>query len=76
MNKFLFVTGVEISKFKAKGSETNASPLCLGYVSKNFSADSMNKTGLFGYVYDFDSIVDSIVVLDIHKYLMEKHDSK
>ena len=31
-----------------------ASPLCLGNISKNFSAGSMKKkkTGLNGYVYD------------------------
>ena len=33
-NSYLFVNGVEIHKFKAKDSETNAIPLCLGSISK------------------------------------------
>ena len=35
-NSYLFVNGTEIHKFKAKDSETNAIPLCLGNVSKPF----------------------------------------
>ena len=42
-NSFLFVKGVEINKFKAKDSETNAVPLSLGNVSKDFSADNMKR---------------------------------
>ena len=36
-------------------------------------------TGLDGYVYDFSVDYDAMAVndiLDIHKYLMEKHDIK
>ena len=39
----------------------------------------MKKTGLYGYVYDFSVDCDSIDVadiLDIHKYLMKKHNTK
>ena len=39
----------------------------------------MNKTGLYGYVYSFSVDYNAIVVhdiLDIHKYLMKKHDIK
>ena len=39
-------TFVEIYKFKAKDPEINAAPLCLGNVSKKFSASNMKKTGL------------------------------
>ena len=46
VNSYIFVNGVEIYKFKAKGSEINAAPLCLGNVSKTFSASNMKKTGL------------------------------
>ena len=66
---YLFVNGTEIHKFKAKDSETVASPLCLGNISKE-------KTGLNGYVYDFSVDYDAIAVddiLDIHKYLMAKN---
>ena len=34
-NNYLFVNGREIYKFKAKGSEIVAAPLCLGNISKD-----------------------------------------
>ena len=43
---YLFVSGTEIIKFKAKDSEIVASPLYLG---------NMKKTGLTGYVYYFSA---------------------
>ena len=52
-NRYLFVNGKEIHKFKAKDSEIVATPLCLGKISKDSSVDYMKKTGLNGYVYDF-----------------------
>ena len=77
VNSYLFVNSTEIHKFKAKDSETVASPLCLGNISKDFSVDNMKKkTGLNGYVYDFSVDYDATAVddiLDIHKYLMEKN---
>ena len=42
-NSYLFVNGTEIFKFKAKDSEIVASPLCLGYISKDWSTDNMKK---------------------------------
>ena len=75
-NSYLFVNGIKIHKFKAKDSESNAIPLCLGNISKDFSADNMKKTGFYGYVDDFIVDYDAIAVddiLDIHKYLMEKN---
>ena len=77
VNSYLFVNGTEIYKFKAKDSEIVASPLCLGNISKDWSADNMKKTGLTGYVYDFIADYDSTDVddiKDIHKYLMKKND--
>ena len=40
------MNGAEIYKFKAKDSEIVAYPLCLGYISKNWSIDNMKKQGL------------------------------
>ena len=37
------MNGTEIYKFKAKGSAIVATPLCLGNISKNWSADNMKK---------------------------------
>ena len=51
-------------KFKAKDSEVVASSLCLGNISKDWSADKMKKTGLNGYVYKFN--VDYIDFNDIN----------
>ena len=75
-NSYLFVNGTEIHKFKSNDTDIEASPLCLGNISKDFSVDNMKKRGLNGYVYDFSVDYDAIAVddiLDIHKYLMEKN---
>ena len=53
--------------------------MCLGNISKDFTVDSMKKTGLYGYVYYFSVYYDCIDIndiLDIHKYLMKKHNTK
>ena len=75
-NSCLFVNGTEIYKFKAKDSKIVASPLCLGNISKDWSADNMKETGFNGYIYDFSvdyntTDVDDIKV--IHRYLMKKN---
>ena len=69
------MNGAEIFKFKAKYSDIVATPLCLGNISKDWSADKMKKTGFNGYVYDFNVDYDATDVdniLDIHKFLMKK----
>ena len=75
-NSYLFVNGTEIIKLKAKDPEIVATPLCLGNISKDCSVYNTKKTGLYGYVYGFSVDYDAIAVndvLDIHKYLMKKH---
>ena len=77
-NSYLFVNGKEIVKFKAKDSETVASPICLGNISKDWSEDNMKKTGFNGYVYEFnvdyrDLNPDKAIPL-IHNYFMSKYD--
>ena len=72
-NSYLFVNGTEIYKFKGKYSEIAAILLCLGNISKDWSADNMKKTGFNGYVYDFSVDYDATNVddiVDIYKYLM------
>ena len=69
------MTGTEIYKFKAKGSKIVASPLCLGNISKDWSAVNMKKAGFNAYVYDFSVDYDATDIddiKDIHKYLMKK----
>ena len=43
VNSYLFVNGIEIIKFKAKDSEIVATPLCLGNISKDVSADNIKR---------------------------------
>ena len=64
-NSYLFVNGTEIYKFKAKDSEIVATPLCLGNISRDWSVDDMEHTGLNRYVYDFSVDYDTIAVDDI-----------
>ena len=74
-NSYFFVNDTEIYKFKAKDSEIVASPLCLGNISKNWSADNMKITGYNGYVYDFTVDFDAADVddiVDIHNHLMKR----
>ena len=42
-NSYLFVNGTEYNKFQAKYSEIVSTPLCLGDISKDWSADNMKK---------------------------------
>ena len=75
-NSYFFVNGTEIYKFKAKDSESLATPLCLVHISKDWLVDNMKQTGFPGYVYDFSVDYDAIAVadiLDIHKYFMRKN---
>ena len=74
-NSYYFVNGTEIYKLKAEDSEMVATPLCLGNISKDSSADNMKKTVFDAYIYDFSVDYNAIVIddiLDIHKYLMKK----
>ena len=71
---------VKIVKFKAKDSKIVAGPLCLGNISKDWSADNMKKTGLNGYVYEFNVDYRDVNKLDItenmsiiHRYFMLKY---
>ena len=76
MNSYLFVNDKETINFKAKDSEIVPYPLCLENISKDFDPSNAVKTGLNGYVYDFNVDYWSIAndkILDIHNYLMKKN---
>ena len=75
-NSYLFVNGKETIKSKAKDSEIVASPLCLGNISKDWSTGNMKKTGLNGYVYEFNVDYNNYISTNysefasyIHKYI-------
>ena len=76
-NSYLFVTGTEIYKLKAKDSEVVVGPICLGNISKYWSVGNMKRIGFTGYGYDFSVNYYPVVIddiKDIHKYLMKKND--
>ena len=78
-NSFLFVNATKAYQFRAKDSEIKKYLLCLGNISRDFSANNMKKTGLNGCVYDFSvnyKTFDTTDIIDIHKYLMKKHNIK
>ena len=78
-NSFLFVNATNIHQFKANDSKIKRYPLCLGNISKEVSVDNMKKTGLNGYAYDFSvdyNIIDTSNIIDIHIFLLKKHDAK
>ena len=75
-NSYLFVNDTEIYKLKAKYSEIVATPLYLGNISKDWSADNIKRTEFNGYIYDFSVdyyATDVDDIKDIHKYLMKKN---
>ena len=82
-NSYLFVNDTEIYKFKAKDSEISSSQLCLGNISKDWPVDNMKKTGLNGYVCEFNvdyryinpSEIDKTMA-SIHAYFILKHNIK
>ena len=64
-NSYLFVNSTEIYRFKAKDSEILVGLICLGNISKDWSVDTMKKTGFAGYVYDSSVDYDPTAVDDI-----------
>ena len=57
-------------------SEIKAYQLCLGNISKDFSASDWEDTGLYGKVYDFSADHRAITndkILDIYSYLMKRN---
>ena len=71
---YLFVSGIEQTKSKAKDSEINPYQLSLGNSSEDFSDSDIIKTGLNGTVYYFSvdySAISSNKIHDIYAYLMK-----
>ena len=74
-NSYLFVNGTKIYKLKVKDYKIVATLLCLGNISKDWSAGNMKKTGFNGYVHDSSVDYDATDVddiKDIYKYLMKE----
>ena len=75
---YLFINGTQELKFKAKNSELARNKFCVGNISEDFSITNMEKTGLFGTVYDLsiDYWPHSVSkIYDTHRYLIKKIES-
>ena len=75
----MFVNGTEIYKFKTKGSEIVATPLCLGNISNDWSIDNMKKKQTkkkqdLMDMYMILVLIMILLMLMIHKHLMKKND--
>ena len=64
-NNYLFVSGTEIHKFKAKDSEIDAISVCLGKILKDFSADNIKK---IDFMYMFMILVLIMMLLQLMIY--------
>ena len=76
-NSYLFVNGRQELKFKCKTDQLVREKLCIGNFSDQWTTSESEKTGLYGKFYDFvvdyEEIAGTTKILDIHKYLMTKH---
>ena len=63
-------------QFKGKDSKTKPYSLCLRNISKDFTVDNMKQNrlnALSDFSVDYNTI-DIGNIVDIHKFLMKKHD--
>ena len=76
-NSYLYVNGNQELKFKAKIDQLVKEKSCLGNLSDQWITSESEKTGLYGKIYDFvvdyEQIVETTKILDMHRYLTTKH---
>ena len=76
-NSYLYVHGNQELKFKAKTDQLVKEKLCLGNLSDQWTTRESEKTGLHGKIYDFvvdyEHVVGTAKILDMHRYLINKH---
>ena len=79
-DSYLYVNGKEIFKFKANNKNVNfLTQFGLGSISNGFIATESKEVSLNGNVFDFSvsyNSIDKSDVLDIHKYLMTRINTK
>ena len=79
-NRYLFVNGKEIFKFKADYKSVNfPTQFGLGSISNGFNVTESREVSLNENVYDFSvdyNSIDKSDILIIHKHLMTKNDIK
>ena len=76
-DSYLSVNGRQELKFKGKTDQLVKEKLCIGNLSDQWTASELEKTGLYGNIYDFvvdyEQILGVKAIYDMHKYLMTKH---
>ena len=76
-DNYLFVNGMQELKFKTKTDQLVKEKLCIGNLSDQWTTSESEKTGTYGKIYDFvvdyEQIVGTTKIIDMHKYLMIKH---
>ena len=74
-NRNLFVNGGQELKFKCKTDQLVKEKLCIG--SDQWTTSESEKTGVYRKIYDFvmdyEQIVGTTKIIDMHKYFMTKH---
>ena len=79
-NSYFFANGRQELKLKAKDDQIINDKLWLGNLSSEWTRSELEKTGLFGNIYDFvvdyKPIVGVDPIYDMHKYVMIKHSIK
>ena len=79
-NSFFFVDSTKIHQFKAKDSAIKKYSVSIGNISGGFSASYMKKNRIKwicvnDFYVDYRTF-DTSNIIDIHKYLIKKHDMK
>ena len=73
----MFVNGRQELKFKAKTDQLVKEKLCIGNLSNQWTTSESEKTGVYGkiddFVVDYEQIAGTTKIIDMHKYLMTKH---
>ena len=76
-NSYLYVHGNQELKFKAKTDQLVKEKLCLGNLSDQWTTSESERTRLYGknydFVVDYEHVVETTKILDMHRYLITKH---
>ena len=76
-DSYLSVNGRQELKFKCKTDQLVKEKLCVGNLSDQWTTSESEKTGVYGKIYDFavdyEQIVGTTKIIDMHKSLMTKH---
>ena len=76
-DSYFFVNGRQELKFKTKTDQLVKEKLCIGNLSDQWTTSESEKIEVYGKIYDFvvdyEQIVGTTKILDMHKYLMTKH---